>query len=281
MMVRISALLFLLAGFAAARSLQPPKQVTANTPVEIQTSGSGSGTLYLVGPGGITKHDVHFGTPLDIAPEEVHVSGFYSLVVEGSTESASFFVAPAKPEKVSFLVRPSRLPVGVHDGVSGVAYVLDNFNNLVLAPQQVTFKLAVENGPADTRVSQTKDGVAWAQFDSLKKSGPANLTLSLDDLSDKRVVEQVAGPVCNLRISGKPDGDRVLVSTDPVRDCSGNAVPDGTIVTFTETFQGAVTTVDAPIKKGIAQADLPGHSGSTISAASGVVLGNDLRWGGR
>jgi hypothetical protein len=281
MITRISGIILLLAGFAAAQSLQPPKQVTANSPVEIQTSGSGSDTVYLVGPGGVTKHDVHFGQPLDIAPEEIHASGFYSLVREGSNEQASFFVAPAKPEKVSFLVRPSRLPVGVHDGVSGVAYVLDNFNNLVLSPQQVTFKLAVENGPADTRVTQTKDGVAWAQFDSSRKSGPADLTVSVGDLSERRVVEQVASAVCNLRISAKPDGNRVFVSTEPVRDCGGNAVPDGTIVTFTETFEGTITTVDAPIKKGIAQADLPGHPGSTISAASGVVLGNELRWGGR
>jgi hypothetical protein len=279
MKTRLLSLILVTAGFAAAQTLQPPPQVTANTAFTIQNSG-GSGTLYLIGPGGVTKHDVKSGEPIAIAPEEVHVAGDYLAVLD-SGASAAFVVGPAKPEKVSFLVRPSRLPVGVHDGVSGVAYVLDNFNNLVLTPQPVTFKLAMENGPAETRVVQTKDGVAWAQFDSGRKSGAADLTVTLGDLTDRRVVEQVAGAVCNLRISAKPSGDRVLVATDVVRDCGGNAVPDGTIVTFTETFGGAVTTVDAPIKKGIAQAELPAHSGSVISAASGVVLGNELHWGGR
>ena len=279
MMLRALLFTTLLAGFAAAQTLNPPKQVTADSPLEIQTSGSGGGTLFLIGPGGVTKHDVKLGQPVSIAPEEIQVAGDYLAVL--GDEKATFFVLPAKPQKVSFLVRPSRLPVGVHEGVSGVAYILDNFHNLVIAPQDVTFKLAIENGPADTRVVKSKDGVAWAQFDSGHKAGAADLTVSLGDLSERRVVEQVAAAACDLKISAKPDGDHLLVATAPVRDCKGNAVPDGTIVTFTETFQGAVTTVDAPIKKGIAQVELPAHPGSAISAASGVILGNELHWGGR
>jgi hypothetical protein len=279
MTARALFIVALLVACAAAQTLQPPPHATAGSPVAIPTSGSGGATLFVIGPAGVTKHNVQLGQPLELAPEELQVAGDYLLLL--GDEKATFFVEPAKPEKISFLVRPSRLPVGVHEGVSGVAYVLDNFNNLVLAPQEVTFKLAVENGPADTRAVQTRDGVAWAQFDSGRKSGTADLTVTLGDLTERRVVEQVAGAVCNLKISAQPNGDRLLVATEPVRDCGGNAVPDGTIVTFTETFNGAVTTVDAPIKKGIAQAELPAHSGSVISAASGVVLGNELHWGGR
>jgi hypothetical protein len=66
-----------------------------------------------------------------------------------------------------------------------------------------------------------------------------------------------------------------------LRDCSGNAVPDGTVVTFTEMYDGGQSTVDVPLKRGIAQTELPAHDGAKISAATGVVLGNEIHWGGR
>jgi hypothetical protein len=68
------------------------------------------------------------------------------------------------------------------------------------------------------------------------------------------------------------------VQTESVRDCSGNAVPDGTIVTFTETYDGGQSTVDVPLKRGIAEVKMPARPGARISVASGVVLGNEIRW---
>ena len=79
-------------------------------------------------------------------------------------------------------------------------------------------------------------------------------------------------------MSAKPAGNKIEVQTQPVHDCSGNAVPDGTIVTFTEIYNDAKSTVDVPIKKGIAKVEMPAHKGATISVASGVVLGNQIRW---
>ena len=63
-----------------------------------------------------------------------------------------------------------------------------------------------------------------------------------------------------------------------MRDCSGNAVPDGTIVTFTETYNGSQATVDVPLKRGIARIEMPAYNGATISVATGVVMGNEIRW---
>jgi hypothetical protein len=80
-------------------------------------------------------------------------------------------------------------------------------------------------------------------------------------------------------MSARPSGQKIQLETDPLRDCSGNAVPDGTIVTFTEVYDGRQTTVDVPLKRGIAQAELPAYNGAKISAATGVVLGNEIRWG--
>jgi len=72
----------------------------------------------------------------------------------------------------------------------------------------------------------------------------------------------------------------IIVETDPIKDCSGNAVPDGTIVTFIEVTDKGRTTVDARIKRGTARAELPLSSNGTISVASGVVTGNELHLGG-
>lgn len=67
------------------------------------------------------------------------------------------------------------------------------------------------------------------------------------------------------------------METDPVKDCRGNAVPDGTVVSFTAVDGNGKTTVDAPIKKGVARAELPLTGNATISVASGVVIGNEIK----
>jgi hypothetical protein len=81
-----------------------------------------------------------------------------------------------------------------------------------------------------------------------------------------------------LKMSAQPAGNQIHLQTDPVRDCSGNAVPDGTVITFTENYNGAQSTADVPLKHGIAQVELPAHPGATITVASGVVLGNEIHW---
>ena len=72
----------------------------------------------------------------------------------------------------------------------------------------------------------------------------------------------------------------MVLETEPVRDCSGNAVSDGTIVTFTQTYNGhSEATVDVPLKRDVARTELPAREGSVISVATGVVMGNEIRLG--
>jgi hypothetical protein len=97
----------------------------------------------------------------------------------------------------------------------------------------------------------------------------------------RRVVQQVASDACDLKmkLAGKTDKS-IVVETEPIKDCSGNAVPDGTIVTFIEVTDKGRSTVDARIKRGTARAELPLAGSGTISVASGVVTGNELHIGG-
>jgi hypothetical protein len=105
------------------------------------------------------------------------------------------------------------------------------------------------------------------------------IAASINDVSTRRVVQQVASDPCRLQIKGQRNAKGFAVETEPVRDCTGNPVPDGTIVTFTAKDAQGTGTVDAPIKKGIARAQMAGSGPVTISAASGVVMGNELHLG--
>jgi hypothetical protein len=77
------------------------------------------------------------------------------------------------------------------------------------------------------------------------------------------------------------DKGSVVLETDPVRDCSGNALPDGTIVSFTKIDDAGKSTVDTPIKKGIARTQFDLKGAAQISVACGVVLGNELAIAGK
>jgi hypothetical protein len=126
----------------------------------------------------------------------------------------------------------------------------------------------------------TKNGVAWAEMDSAAKEGAARFVARVAGISSTRVIDEVPGDPCRLTISARQNGAKLEIETAPLRDCSGNSIPDGTIVSFTETFNGTQSTVDVPLKQGIARVDMPANKGAKISVASGVVAGNEIRWEG-
>jgi len=179
---------------------------------------------------------------------------------------------------VSFLAKPSRLPVGLHNGITGAAYVFDAYHNLIVTPMPVSFELSTPSGVVQRTVESNK-GVAWTALDSTEHQGIDRFVAHIGDVSTTRIVGQVPGDPCGLKMSARQDGQRLDLATEPVRDCKGNAVPDGTIVTFTETFRGGLSTVDVPIKRGVAEVQMPIVNGATISVASGVVMGNQIGWG--
>jgi hypothetical protein len=76
-------------------------------------------------------------------------------------------------------------------------------------------------------------------------------------------------------------GNTVTLETDPVRDCSGNALPDGTVVSFTKVDRAGKSTVDTPLKKGVARTQFSIHGQAQISVACGVTLGNEIGLNGK
>jgi hypothetical protein len=267
--------------FAESRNMTVPKNVAAGSAFSIQSAGSGKATLYIVGPGMVLKRDVQLGETAFFAVGSLYNAGHYIAVLatDSSTESDSFDVVPAsQPADISFLAKPSRLPVGLHDGITGAVYVFDIYHNLITAPMPVSFELSTPSGSVEKRTVGTRYGAAWTAMDSTAQQGIDKFAARIGDASNTRVISQVPGDPCGLKMSARPSGQRLELVTDPVRDCNGNAIPDGTVVTFTETYPGGQSTVDVPIKRGIATVQMAALSGATISVASGVVLGNQIRW---
>ena len=126
---------------ARAAELRVPQNAVAGQPLSIGTSGSG--TLYLIGPGQVIKKEFKSGS-VDIKGEELRSAGRWIAVVRGdSKQSQVFWVKPGKPGKLNFLARPSRVPVARPNVISGVTFVFDQYQNLILDPTPVKFNLSV------------------------------------------------------------------------------------------------------------------------------------------
>ncbi len=282
------AMVCLLALWSAGRPLSAqsgvltlPKTIEAGTAFTIETSGNGKAILYVIGISQVIKRDVELGLPIYFPVGSLYAAGHYVTVLshDSSVESGEFDVLPsAKPSEITFLARPSRLQVSLQGGITGAVYVFDAYQNLITKPVPVSFELASPSGSSQKRNVTTHNGDAWTQFDSTTQQGSDKFTARAGDVSSTRIVGQVPGDPCSLKMTAQATGQQLQLQTAPVKDCSGNAVPDGTIVTFTEVYGDLQSTVDVPLKRGIAEVKMPAHPGARISVASGVVLGNEIRW---
>ena len=278
----VGVLCLVAAVFAQDATLHVPSAAVAGSSASIETTGNGAATFYLSGPAISLKREVQLGHEIALTPKELENAGRYvAIVCAGGCSSAPFFVAPAKPVSLTFLVHPSRAPVGQNEVISGVAIPFDEFHNLVFTPVSVDFQLTAKGSAPASHKVETQGGVAWFHTNSGRAAGPLQVVASINDVTARRVVQQVASDPCNLRIKGQRTPTGVVVETDPVRDCSGNPVPDGTIVTFTAKTGNDTSTVDAPVKQDVARARITAKGPLVISAASGVVMGNELRIGGQ
>lgn len=268
-------------GLAQMESLSLPKTVEAGSSFSIQSAGNGRAALYIIGPDEVMKRDVQLGETMHFSAGSFCNAGHYIVILAQASgaETGSFDVTPARtPADLSFLAKPSRLAVNQHDGITGAAYVFDGYGNLIAAPTPVAFELTRPSGAVEKNFVTTRDGVAWTAMDSSAQEGNDKFVARTGEVSTSRVIRQVPGDPCGLKMRAKPSGQQLELETDPVRDCSGNAVPDGTIVTFTETYAGGQSTVDVPLKHDVAEVKMPAHSGATLSVASGVVLGSQIDW---
>ncbi len=181
---------------------------------------------------------------------------------------------------LGFLAKPSRVPVNIHNGISGAVYIFDPYHNLITSPMLNMLELTGAAGQRQVRNVTTRNGLASVSMDSDTEQGIAHFTARVGNVSSTRIINQVPGDPCSITISAKPTSTRLEIRTADVRDCNHNMVPDGTIVTFTEIHGESQSTVDVPLKQGVASVMMPAIKGVRITVASGVVAGNDIRWDG-
>jgi hypothetical protein len=263
---------------AVAQEVSVPHSAVAGTDATLSTTGSGKADFYVIGPGVASKSEVNLGEDIRVAGDQLQYAGKYLAIVCSATcNSGEFFVTAAQPASLAFLVHPSRVPARQPDAVSGVALLFDKFDNLVLAPETVNFQVKGASEMLFSHAISTRDGEAWFRTSSGKTSGAVRLTATVGDLSAQRAVQQVASEPCNLRIKAQQTAKGIEVETEPVRDCAGNPISDGTIVTFTGTDPEGKISIDAPIKGDVARAHMNVAQPMVISAACGVAMGNELR----
>jgi hypothetical protein len=276
------ALLSMLSGWAGADDLRVPATVQAGKGFSIPAEGSGQATFYLVGPDHVVKRSVTLGSAVAIQSSDVRAAGrYHAILCSSSCTSAAFLVEAAKPAHLSFFLHPSRVPVSTPQSIDATAFVFDQYFNLVLTPAVVDFRITPESGASFSRPSTARRGVTWMRLDSTPHEGRVQVTAVSDKTEEARVIQQVAAEACGLRMKAIPSGNAVTLETDPVRDCSGNALPDGTVVSFTKVDRQGKSTVDTPIKKGVARVEFSLHGPAQIGVACGVVLGNEVALNGK
>ena len=274
-----SALLCVLSLAASALEIHAPATVAAGQQFTISLGGSGSAAFYLVGPDHILRRNVDLGSNVQIDSSDVQTAGRYKIILcADSCTSAAFDVTAAQPATLSFFLHPSRVPISSPDSINGFAFVFDKFSNLVWTPVAVDFQVKAAGGAAIVRKTSAHNGVAWLTMGSTPRGGPVKVTAEIGESKEARVVQQVAAEACGLRIktSASENRDLVTIETDPVLDCSGNPLPDGTIVSFTKVDGAGRSTVDVPIKKDVARTQFKLAGSARVSIACGVVLGNEL-----
>jgi hypothetical protein len=278
----VSALLCLLPGVARAAELRTPAVVEAGQAFSVPLQGSGNATFYLVGPDHVAKRTVKLGSDLQIQSSDVRAAGRYQAILcDSACTTAAFEVKAAQPAHLSFFLHPSRVPVHTPRSIDATAFVFDQYFNLDLAPEAVDFRIKAASGDSFSRRVSTRRGVAWLPMDSTPHEGRVQVTAVSGNVEEARVVQQVAAEACALRVKAVASGNMVTLETDPVRDCSGNSLPDGTVVSFTTVDREGKSTVDTPIKKGIARTQLSIHGRARISVACGVVEGNEVAVNGK
>jgi len=278
-MQRLLLVLALLGVSAGAADFNVPPSGVAGQGLVISTQGSGNSELLIFGPGTAIRKKISAGQNVTISGNELRKAGTYTIVNDNTTRQV--FLAPGDPKKISFIARPWRVPVSTPQAVIGVAFVFDENQNLTLKPVPVNFALQNNGAASFAKTVPAREGVAYVQTASGAREGAATFVVSINGDEVRRIVQQVASDPCSIRMQARRAGDHVELVTDPIKDCSGNPVPDGTIVTFSEfTADGGRSTVDSRIKRGVARATLPAIDGARVQVASGVVLGNEIRLSG-
>ncbi len=170
---------------------------------------------------------MQLGEPTFFAPGDLHNAGHYLAVLVGgsSTENGAFDVTAAHQPMELELSRQTFIAFRLTCMMASAALCtyLMPFRTWSWCPHRYRFNSQAVPVRAQMRTALTRNGVAWTKMNSAAKEGAAQFEARVGDATSTRVIQQVPGDPCHLRMSARPSGQRLALETEPVRDCSGNA----------------------------------------------------------
>jgi hypothetical protein len=238
-----------------------------------------SDALYIIGPGQVLKRDVQLGEPTSFPAGSLYNAGRYLAVLHGAPHRERLIRCCARKEPcgLSFLAKPSRLPVGLHDGITGAVYVFDAYHNLIVAPRPVSFELSTPSGTVQKRTVVTHDGAAWTAMDSTAQQGIDRFVARIGDVSSTR---RKAGSGRSVRIEDERPavgpaariGNRSGPRLQRQRGAGRNHCH-----LHRDLSRRSVNGRRTPQARNC-RSEMPVHMRSNHLVASGVVMGNQIGW---
>jgi parallel beta-helix repeat protein len=194
------------------------------------------------------------------------ISGVATVTATVGSLSATALVTftPGAPFTLTLTAVPSTLPVGSSSALTATA--TDQYGNAVADGTVVSFTTSL--GSVSPVTATTVGGVVTATLNSTV-AGVATVTATVNSLSATALVTFTPGAPFTLTLTATPatlpvGNSSALTAT--ATDQYGNAVADGTVVSFT-TDLGSVSPVTATTVGGVATATLS----STISGVATVT----------
>jgi adhesin/invasin len=187
-----------------------------------------------------------------------------TATVNSLSATAQVTFTPGAPFTLTLTAVPSTLPVGSSSALTATA--TDQYGNAVADGTVVSFTTSL--GSVSPVTATTVGGVATATLSSTI-SGVATVTATVGSLSATAQVTFTPGAPFTLTLTAVPSTLPVGNSstlTATVTDQYGNAVADGTVVSFT-TSLGNVSPVTATTVNGVATATLS----STVAGVATVT----------
>ncbi len=197
-----------------------------------------------------------------------------TATVDSLNATTQVTFTPDVPANVALVAVPSTLPVGNLSTLT--ATVTDQFGNPVANGTPVSF--TTDFGTLSGSSATTVNGVATATLSSTLP-GVATVTATVGSLSATTQVTFTLGAPANVTLSANPTTLLVGNSstlTATVTDQYGNAVADGTVVSFA-TSLGNVSPISATTVNGVATATLSSTAAGVATVTATVDSLNATR----
>lgn len=191
------------------------------------------------------------------------------------TESVQVNMTESLPTFLNVSASPSVIPADNQSTAAIKAVVSDQDNNPVSDGTEVHFEILSGSGTIESNKS-TENGVAFSNLTSSTQPDTVTIVARVDQLTDTTTVRYVVGAAANLTVTADSsslpaDGTTSTRVVAHVFDESGNAVSDGTLVSFSADIGDITPNAQTVAGRAEAQFSSSVTGTATIVASVGAV----------